>query len=63
MDLASLRIPFGGSKFPYNEALHFRSSVLESHDDIAQGIKCFYFHPLFLSFKLVCVFFFLGLND
>lgn len=39
IDLASLRIPFGDSKFSYNEALHSRSSVLESHDDIAQGIE------------------------
>lgn len=38
MDTASLRIPFGASKFPYNEALYFRSSVFESHDDIAEGI-------------------------
>ncbi|KAK7835166.1 calcium-binding protein 39 [Quercus suber] len=33
---ASLGFSFGASKFPYNEALHFRSSVLESHDDIAK---------------------------
>lgn len=36
--LASYWFPIGASKFSYNEALHFRSSVLESHDDAAQGI-------------------------
>lgn len=34
---APIRISLGVSKFPYNEALHFRSPVLESHDDIAEG--------------------------
>lgn len=38
MDLASLGVSFGASKFPYNEEIHFRSSIFESHDDTAEGI-------------------------
>ena len=41
--LASHGFSLGASKFPYNEALHFRSSVLESHDDVAKGIGFFWF--------------------
>ncbi|CAK7332953.1 unnamed protein product [Dovyalis caffra] len=37
VDLASLGIPFGTSELSYNEALHSRSKVLESHDDFAEG--------------------------
>ena len=39
MILASLGISFGASKFPYNEALHLRSSVFESYDDIVEGTQ------------------------
>lgn len=37
--LAAFGFSTGGSKLPYNEALHFGSSILKSHDDIAEGIK------------------------
>lgn len=46
--LASLGISFGVSKFPYYEALHFGSSVLESHDDIAEGIGLFFLFSFIL---------------
>lgn len=36
--LDSIGIPFGGFKFPYNEALHPRSSSPESHDDFVEGM-------------------------
>lgn len=37
MILASLGISSGASEFPNNEALHCRSSTLESNDDIVEG--------------------------
>ena len=36
--LASLGISLGISQFSNNEALHIRSSLPESHDDIVEGI-------------------------
>ena len=35
--VATVRVPFGASKLPYNETIHCRSSALQSHDDIAKG--------------------------
>ena len=56
--LASLGFSLGASKFPYNEALHFRSSVLGNHDDIAKGIGFLFFFLGFpLSFMVLAHFF------
>ncbi|RVX21737.1 Calcium-binding protein 39-like [Vitis vinifera] len=41
LKVTSLGISFGASKFPYNEALHLRSSVFESYDDIVEGCAAF----------------------
>ena len=60
--LASHGFSLGASKFPYNEALHFRSSVLESHDDIAKGIGILFFFGFSIVIYGSCTFFQLGLS-